>query len=138
MRSRVDYDLDPYLAFLGMFAQQLKGHLDLLVLVVLAEGSAHGYAVISGLRGRSDGAFDLAEGTVYPVLHRLEAAGLVGSDWSTEGGRRRRVYALTAAGRRALAEQQRGWDRFRAAMQAVLGPVGPTTATRTFATGAAR
>ena len=121
-----------------MFAQQLKGHLDLLVLVVLAEGSAHGYAVISGLRGRSEGAFDLAEGTVYPLLHRLEAAGLVGSDWSTEGGRRRRVYALTADGRRALAEQRLGWDRFRAAMQAVLRSAGATTATRPFAAGAAR
>jgi PadR family transcriptional regulator, regulatory protein PadR len=107
-----------------MLAQQLKGNLDLLVLAVLAAGPAHGYAVITGLRERSQGVFDLPEGTVYPALHRLEGSGLIGSDWSRQGGRRRRVYALTAKGERAMAEQRAGWDRFRAAMQAVLNPAG--------------
>jgi PadR family transcriptional regulator, regulatory protein PadR len=125
-----------------MFAQHLKGHLDLLLLAVLADGPAHGYAVIAGLRERSDGGFDLPEGTVYPALHRLEEAGLVGSQWSTESGRRRRVYAVTAPGRRALAEQREGWDRFRDAVQSVLGvPAGrrrrPGSAGG-FAAGAAR
>ncbi len=125
-----------------MFAQQLKGHLDLLLLAVLAAGPAHGYALIAGLRDRSGGAFDLPEGTVYPALHRLEEAGLVASRWSVEQGRRRRVYAVTAAGRRALVEQQLGWDRFRDAVQTVLGqPPGrrrrPTTVGG-FAAGATR
>ena len=63
----------------------------------------HGYAVVEELRGTSDGTFDLAEGTVYPALYRLEAAGLLASSWSTASGRRRRTYRLTARGRAKLA-----------------------------------
>jgi len=55
----------------------LKGHLDLIVLAALAEGPAHGYAVIETIRSRSGDAFDLPEGTIYPALHRLEQAGLL-------------------------------------------------------------
>src|SRR6266581_1489749 len=51
--------------------ERLKGHLDLLLLSVLAAGPAHGYAIITALRARSEGAFDLPEGTVYPALHQL-------------------------------------------------------------------
>ena len=58
-----------------MRAESLKGHLDALVLATLGDEPLHGYAVIEALRARSEGAFDLAEGTVYPVLHRLEADG---------------------------------------------------------------
>ena len=60
-----------------MRAESLKGHLDTLVLATLEAAPLHGYAVIDELRARSEGAFDLAEGTVYPVLHRLEAEGLL-------------------------------------------------------------
>lgn len=104
-----------------MFAQQLKGHLDLLLLTVLADGPAHGYALIAGLRDRSGGAFDLPEGTVYPALHRLERAGLLSSGWAEGGPRRRRVYAITGAGSRALSDQKKEWRRFSTGMTAVLG-----------------
>ena len=104
-----------------MKAETLKGHLDGLVLATLARGPAHGYAVIEGLSERSDGAFDLAEGTVYPVLHRLEAEGLLASAWSTGAGRRRRVYRLTRRGRAALAAAPRGVAALRRAVEAVLG-----------------
>ena len=53
----------------------LKGHLDMIVLAALAAGPAHGYAVIEEIKRRSSGAFELPEGTIYPVLHRLEHAG---------------------------------------------------------------
>ena len=65
-----------------MNRERLKGHLDLLLLAVLAGGRAHGYTVISALRQRSEGTFDLPEGTVYPALHRLEDAGLLSSSWA--------------------------------------------------------
>ena len=68
-----------------MNRERLKGHLDLLLLSVLAARPAHGYAVITPLRDRSDGAFELPEGTVYPALHRLEDAGLLasaGTSWT--------------------------------------------------------
>lgn len=103
---------------------RLKGNLDLLLLSILARGPAHGYAVISGLRDRSEGAFDLPEGTVYPALHRLERAQLLQATWQraddAEGGRRRKIYALTTAGERALAAERSGWRRFTDGMGSVL------------------
>jgi DNA-binding PadR family transcriptional regulator len=103
-----------------MKAETLKGHLDTLVLAVLGDGPAHGYAIIDELKRRSGGAFDLAEGTVYPVLHRLEAEGLLTSRWSTAAGRRRRVYRLTRRGRTALGERRSDWREFARAVEAVL------------------
>lgn len=103
-----------------MKAETLKGHLDALVLAVLADEPLHGYAVIEALRRRSEGAFELAEGTLYPVLHRLEADGLLASSWSEAAGRRRRVYRLTRNGRRALARRREEWSSFVRAVDAVL------------------
>lgn len=104
-----------------MKGQALKGHLDLLVLAVLGEGPRHGYAVIELLKDRSGDLFDLPEGTVYPVLHRLEKAGLLVSEWSKGDGRPRRTYRLTDAGRQALAEQRTAWEQFSGAVGSVLG-----------------
>lgn len=111
-----------------MRGQALKGHLDLLLLAVLAEGARHGYAVIEDLRQRSDEAFDLPEGTVYPALHRLERSGHLSSEWSVVHGRRRRTYRLTDKGRGALGEQRQAWDEFARAVTMVLkGAPWPTT-----------
>jgi DNA-binding PadR family transcriptional regulator len=104
-----------------MSRERLKGHLDVLLLSVLAAGPAHGYAIITALRERSQGAFDLPEGTIYPALHRLETAGLLGSSWTDAEGRPRRVYALTDKGVAALAAGQTEWRRFATGVQAVLG-----------------
>jgi PadR family transcriptional regulator, regulatory protein PadR len=104
-----------------MNRERIKGHLDLLLLSVLAAGPAHGYAIISALRERSDGTFDLPEGTIYPALHRLEDGGLLSSSWAAGDGRRRRVYALTSAGATALAAEQTEWRRFATGVVAVLG-----------------
>jgi len=95
--------------------------MDLLLLAVMAAGPAHGYAIITAVRERSGGAFDLPEGTIYPALHRLERAGLLASDWADASGRRRRVYALTGKGATALAAERAQWRRFAAGMHAVLG-----------------
>lgn len=104
-----------------MEREQLKGHLDLLLLSVLAAGPAHGYAVISRLREHSDGVFDLPEGTVYPALHRLEHLGFLASRWDEATGRRRRIYELSAAGAAALHERRQDWQSFASGVQAVLG-----------------
>jgi PadR family transcriptional regulator, regulatory protein PadR len=103
---------------------ELYGHLDLLLLSVLAEAPAHGYAVIEELRRRSSGAFDLPEGTVYPALHRLEASGLLASSWQARGGRRRRVYRLTRRGRGRLERGRGEWSAFSGAVTAVVGEAG--------------
>lgn len=99
----------------------IKGHLDLLLLAILGDGPAHGYALIEELRRRSGEAFDLPEGTVYPALHRLERAGLVQSRWDDSAARRRRVYALSREGGAALAERRAEWGGFRRAVESVLG-----------------
>lgn len=100
----------------------LKGHLDAVVLAALEAGPAHGYAVIEAIRSRSGGTFDLPEGTIYPVLHRLEQAGLLSSTWTTPpSGRRRRVYTLTRSGTSRLAEGRKAWNRFSKAVDSSLG-----------------
>jgi len=103
-----------------MRAEVLKGHLDLLLLSVIAAEPAHGYAVIERLRSKSAGAFDLEEGTVYPALHRLERGGSLSSRWESREGRKRRVYRVTAQGRRALGEQKNGFRAFTRAMLSVV------------------
>lgn len=103
-----------------MKGEALKGHLDTLLLAVLARGDAHGYALIEALKERSDGTFDLPEGTVYPALHRLERQGLVRSSWDKQSARRRRVYAITRQGRAALASGRAEWTGFVRAMSAVI------------------
>ncbi len=107
----------------------LKGHLDAIVLAALAGGPAHGYAIIEEIRRRSDGAFELPEGTIYPALHRLEQAGLLESVWTiSEGGRRRRVYSLTGSGSASLAERKDRWQRFSGAVEALLSGKKPCLA----------
>jgi DNA-binding PadR family transcriptional regulator len=102
-----------------MNSEALRGHLDALILAVLAGGPMHGYAVIEELKQRSGGSLALPEGTVYPALHRLEAGGLLASSWS-DGARRRRVYRLTARGRRELGEKRGEWRAFVKTVKAVL------------------
>ena len=106
---------------MGVGGEPLKGHLDLLVLSVLRDSEAHGYRVIELLRAGSNGVFDLPEGTVYPVLHRLERAGYLRSRWAKGTGPKRRVYALTAAGQRELEGKRETWRTFSRAVGAVIG-----------------
>ena len=104
-----------------MQSEVLKGHVDLLLLAALERGPAHGYAIVDAVRSRSEGAFDLAEGTVYPALYRLERRGLLESGWAEgDGARRRRVYRLTRRGSAELARQRQGWRTYVQAMQAAL------------------
>jgi len=104
-----------------MIGEALKGHLDLLLLAVLQNGPAHGYAIIESLRQRSGGTFDLPEGTIYPALHRLEEDGLLSSSWSEEAGRRRRIYQLTIMGHQAYARRQEEWRQFALAVNTTVG-----------------
>jgi PadR family transcriptional regulator, regulatory protein PadR len=114
-----------------MMSEKLKGNLDMLLLAVLAAGPGHGYSIITRLRERSEGAFDLPEGTVYPALHRLETAGLLDSAWEVVAGRRRRLYRLTTAGQESLAAEARQWRSFSGSVAQVLrGLAAQSAATR--------
>lgn len=103
-----------------MKPEELKGHLDGLILAVLSGEPLHGYGVIEALKARSAGALDLPEGTIYPALHRLEADGLLRSAWSTASGRRRRVYTITRRGERELGHSRQRWRVFVSTIEAVL------------------
>jgi PadR family transcriptional regulator, regulatory protein PadR len=110
-----------------MEGEMLKGHLDLIVLAALSAGPAHGYAIIEAIRHRSGQAFNLPEGTIYPALHRLEQAGFLSSRWTiADSGRKRRVYALTRRGQRALIERRATWERFAHAIGGLLGGTSPS------------
>jgi DNA-binding PadR family transcriptional regulator len=104
-----------------MKSDELKGHLDGLVLAVLSDAPAHGYDIIEQLAARSGGVFDLPEGTVYPALHRLEAAGFLSSTRQRVSGRERRVYRMTPKGRRSLGDRRAAWSVFSTTVTAILG-----------------
>ncbi|HZG35800.1 MAG TPA: PadR family transcriptional regulator [Gaiellaceae bacterium] len=93
-----------------------------MVLAILAEGESYGYAILKRVRELSDGQVEWTDGMLYPLLHRLGRHGYVTTEWRTSPeGRRRKYYAITDAGRAALAEQQRQW----AAVTRALGDVWP-------------
>ncbi|GAA2756725.1 helix-turn-helix transcriptional regulator [Actinopolymorpha rutila] len=104
-----------------MKADIVRGHLDALLLATLADGPLHGYAIIEALQARSGGVLDLPTGSVYPALRRLERARYISGQWSIVGGRRRRTYQLTRAGRQELARERADWSRFTTAIGGVLG-----------------
>lgn len=108
-----------------MKADALRGHLDALILATVEGGALHGYAIAEALAARSDGALDVATGTLYPALRRLESGGLLVSDWSTVGGRKRRTYRLTSAGRKALKAERTAWRDLAGVVEAVLKPGSP-------------
>ncbi len=94
---------------------------ELLVLAVLGHGPAHGYQIALSVEERTGGAFSFQHGTLYPILHRLEAEGRLRSEWHGEG-RRRKTYHLTAAGRAELAAGAAELERqFRALFGLIRG-----------------
>jgi PadR family transcriptional regulator PadR len=97
-----------------------KGHVDLLLLAALVEEPTHGYGLVEAVRERSGGVFDLAEGTIYPALYRLERQGLIASRWEEGRTRRRRVYRLTRRGTAELRREREAWETYVTAMRAVL------------------
>ena len=91
-------------------SQLKKGLLDYFVLLVLAQKPAHGYAIAASLRAFD--AFDVGEGTLYPLLGRLSEKELVKSAWVTEGpGPARKVYTVTRKGRKEIATMDKSWRR---------------------------
>jgi PadR family transcriptional regulator, regulatory protein PadR len=101
----------------------LHGTVDILVLQALAWGPAHGYAVASWVRRRTDGVLELEDAPLYKALHRLEKQGLVTAEWGvSENNRRARYYALTPAGRAQLRAETATWRRYAEAVFRVLDP----------------
>jgi PadR family transcriptional regulator PadR len=98
-----------------------RGTLELLLLRILADEPTYGYELLSRLGRRSGGRFHIKEGTLYPVLYRLEDAGLVVPEWEQPArGVARKVYRLTAAGEKRIGELTTAWRSFSATIEAVL------------------
>ena len=93
--------------------QMKKGVLDMLVLKLLEEESKYGYQIIQELRDKSEDTFLLKDGTLYPILYRLEEDGLIESRWSEAEGKQvpRKYYEITKAGRESLTEARGVWKR---------------------------
>ena len=101
--------------------EYLQGALDLLILRTLALGSNHGWGIQQRIRQVSGEALAVSQGSLYPALHRLEAAGLLSSDMSTsENNRKARIYTITAAGRRRLMVETEDWRQFALAIRRLL------------------
>ncbi|MHC4444571.1 MAG: PadR family transcriptional regulator [Planctomycetota bacterium] len=100
----------------------LKGATETLVLAALADKPSHGYELVERLRRRSDGIFELGEGTLYPLLYKLEARGLIKGDWEPGSGqRKKRVYRLTARGRKQLSGRTEEWQELVRGMTLIVG-----------------
>jgi len=99
----------------------LQGTLDLLVLQTLTWGPQHGYGITQIIRSGSRRALQVDTGSLYPALHRLEREGAVASEWKiSENKQRVKIYRLTVAGRRKLAEEKTRWERTLEAMAGIL------------------
>ena len=100
----------------------LQGTLDLLILRALAQGPLHGWAVSKRIQQMSRDVLSVNQGSLYPALYRLEDRGwIAGTDAQSTEGRRIKVYRLTAAGCRQLADEVEAWRTFSAAMNHVIG-----------------
>ena len=102
-------------------SQLLKGTLDLLILQSLLGGARHGYSVAEWIESATGDTLQIAEGTIYPALHRLEGRGCIAAEWGlSENNRRAKFYRLTATGRRVLGRERRRWDAYSTAMRRAL------------------
>lgn len=106
----------------GISRELKRGCLELIVLRLLEPGEAYGYEIVSKLTRRTNGALGVTDGTLYPVLYRLERAGFVEVRWETPArGVPRKYYRLTASGRDELARLEQDWNAFVGAMATLLG-----------------
>jgi transcriptional regulator len=100
----------------------LQGALDLMVLKILSrKPGLHGYAIMTAIQGTSEGVLRVEEGSLYPALRRMEEDGWLRAKWITrEGGRRARIYELTADGKKQLAAEESRWQSGTEAVNRVL------------------
>ena len=100
----------------------LHGTLDLLIMRSLAANPMHGWAISKHIQALSEDVLSVNQGSLYPALYRLEGRGWIDADWEvTSSGRRAKVYSLTRAGKRQLAQEESQWEAFSMAVNRVLG-----------------
>lgn len=98
----------------------MRGAGPVAVLKLLERGEMYGYQLVEALDRRSGGVLGMGQSTLYPMLYNLEAKGLISSRWDTsDGGRERKYYSLTDAGRKRLAAESEQWQAVTRAMEAI-------------------
>src|SRR5471030_712545 len=106
--------------------KSLDGNMETLLLALLSEGPSYGYQMVQDLNAKAPGILKTGEGTIYPVLHRLEERELIQSSWRTgETGRQRRYYRITVKGKKAFADNRLQWAALTKVMATVLGSPAP-------------
>ncbi len=102
--------------------QMKKGVLEMLVLDLLSDRPKYGYQIIQEMKEKSDDIFLLKDGTLYPILYRLEDDGLVAGRWSEAEGRQvaRKYYEITEKGRSELKDIQELWQRISGGVNKIL------------------
>ena len=100
----------------------IRGSAEMMVLSVLVEGAQYGYEIQKRVAEASDRLIQLKAGTLYPLLHRLEADGLIRAKWEKTTGRDRKWYELTAAGRRQLKSQASQWASLARCVEKLVSP----------------
>jgi len=99
----------------------LKGSTVILILKLINKKPMYGYEMIKEMEEKSNGVFTLKEGTLYPILHTLEAKGLVEAYWGEGSGNRpRKYYRIMEEGRTSLKEKEEEWTTFRSAVDNIL------------------
>lgn len=105
----------------GIARELRRGSLELIVLHLLSLGEAYGYEIVTTLTQRTNGELEVTDGTLYPVLYRLERAGFVAVRWETpQRGVPRKYYRLTEAGQEELGRLTHEWSTFANAMAQLL------------------
>jgi PadR family transcriptional regulator PadR len=99
----------------------LKGSTAMLILTLLGRKEMYGYEMTKEIESRSSGLFTFKEGTLYPILHTLEADKIVESYWSEQEGRKRKYYRITDHGKKYLQTKQQEWTMFRTTVDRVIG-----------------
>lgn len=100
----------------------LQGTLDMLILKAVEQEAVHGFGISLRIRRMSNQVLQVEQGSLYPALYRLEAQGLIQSEWGvSENNRKAKFYALTSAGRKHLKQEAANWDRVSGAVNLVLG-----------------
>jgi|SRR5438093_9018971 PadR family transcriptional regulator PadR len=99
----------------------LQGTLDLLILKAVSLQPMHGWGIAQRIQQFSRDVLQVNQGSLYPALHRLEDRGWIAADWGTsDNNRRAKYYRITRDGRRQLAAERATWERFAAAVDAIL------------------
>jgi PadR family transcriptional regulator PadR len=106
-------------------SELVRSSTDLVLLALLRERPMYGYEILTTLADRGNGEFQLKQGTLYPLLYRLEREGWIRARWETPPkGKRHKTYVLTAEGRKVLGARSAEWLRFTAAVRSILEECG--------------